>query len=935
MLPPLGDLLAIDDELHLDGLAGPVDAVRDINGRMHIYATSVTDAMLVQGYLVARDRHVQLEFLRRAAVGRLAEMLGAVSPGLHETDIGFRHIGLHRTAAVIYEQAPSGDRALLDAFAAGVSQLYAELRTGERELPQGIAAIKPEIFGEWTAVDSLAVGRLQTWLLSYSGDGDISNQALLDDLRLGFDAADSDPAVAQRAGIERDFMRFASSHPATTISGISAIGGTSTAGRSGQLDAGSRAEPSGGMGMSRPPRIDPPLRKLIDDSRRVHRALDRVRDVLARKGYFGSNNWAVGPELSATGNALLASDPHLGLGAPAIFWPVSIHVEHADEDDASDDLNVAGIAFPGIPGIILGHNEHVAWGATVAMHDVTDVYRETLTADGTAVMFNGEAVALETITEEIDTGTGDIVTYDVQVVPHHGPIFPTIVDGQVVAPDPATGALSVRWTGLGPTGEFSAVMGLLRARSVDEARAALDDFGTGAQNWMLADVNGDIAWTTHALVPYRSAGALSWDPATYQGQLPCFVLPGDGSAEWTGYWPDDQVPWAKNPPPGYIATANNDPVGGTVDNDPSDDSQADGSSAYLNCGYAAGHRQGRIQALIDDRDEPLTLDDMSAIQGDHRSPLGARLTEGLLLAIDATSQELAVPGSHPDLANIVADPSYDSALFAQVRGLLESWRDESDYAAASGVNPDDNIALPLELPEARAAQATTIFNAWLVRFAARVFGDEMAHVQRSGGDSRYHAALWHLMTAEPATLATYDASTGDSALFDDIGTPQVETRQERIARALLDALSWLAQNRGPIESWRWGALHTVTFEPAAPTFATLAMPHPKDEVFTDGFPRHGDMFVVDASNYRMHRAVDDELQFAFGSGPTQRFVIEMDPAGLKARNALPGGAVFDADSAHHGDQAEEWRRNQVHDVPYQLDAVIAAAETRTVVRPLD
>src|SRR5262249_24375959 len=146
-------------------------------------------------------------------------------------------------------------------------------------------------------------------------------------------------------------------------------------------------------------------------------------------------------------------------------WPVSIQV-FAKGDDARQAFNAAGVAFPGIPGIILGHNEHVAWGATVAGYDVSDAYAEELTPDGNAVMWNGNPVPLSTIDEVINIQGASPYTYQVKVVPHHGPILPTINTKHTVdPPDPQKGALSIRWTGLDPTNEFGAIMNLIRSNS--------------------------------------------------------------------------------------------------------------------------------------------------------------------------------------------------------------------------------------------------------------------------------------------------------------------------------------------------------------------------------------------------------------------------------------------------------------------------------------
>jgi penicillin amidase len=323
---------------------------------------------------------------------------------------------------------------------------------------------------------------------------------------------------------------------------------------------------------------------------------------------------------------------------------------------------------------------------------------------------------------------------------------------------------------------------------------------------------------------------------------------------------------------------------------------------------------------------------MSSIQADVRSPLGSRLVPALLLAIERVQAEDSAPGSVPALSEVVLDPAYDAALVDEVRAMLLDWQ-AAGFEALSGVDPDDNEALPLTEPAARSAQATLLFNAWLVRVLNRTFGDELARVGRPAGTSYDTTAFVHIVGSDPATLATFDPETGDSALWDDLDTPAIETRHERMIRALLDALSWLEQRAGAVDTWRWGHFHTVRFEAVIPVFATYSIPTSIDPVFRDGFPRHGDSFVVDASNFSLHRLYDDELDFSYTSGPTQRFVIELAPGKLEARNALPGGAVWHVGHPHFADQAELWRRNETKVVPFVRDDVIAARESQTLILP--
>lgn len=918
-LGPLGerDDLPVDAELAVQNLDAKVDVVRDKWGRPHIYARSVDDAMRVEGYLVAVDRGVQMDFFRRVSEGRLAEILSDASASVIDQDIALRHVGLARAAQAQWDALPEGEvRSALLAFADGVTQAFRKIREGDIRLPSGLIALSRDAFTDWTPVDSLAIGRLQTYLLSYDADTDLGNQRFFDAARSGFQASDPDPEIARRSGILRDIFRFAPADPATTVKGYP-----------GSASAPKKVSASKGLPAQRDlkkPISLAPVTRYLD-------AMAGFRRQFTRDG-FGSNNWAVARERSATGHALVASDPHLSLSSPAVFWPVTIEVKTGT--DASKDLVAAGLAFPGIPAIILGHNANVAWGATVAGYDVSDAFAETLTADGKAVVFQGKEVPLETIDEVIKLQNGSSITYRVQVVPHHGPLVPTIDDTHQVLPaDPAAGAISIRWTGMKPTREIEAVFDLLRSKDVHEAREALKSFGVGAQNWMLGDTSGKIAWTSHAQVPVRDPRAFQWDAAKYQGTLPCLVLPGDGTAEWTSFLDDDLVPWAAEPAAGYLSTANNDPIGDTLDNDPSNDTLPDGTPMFLACSFDIGFREGKIQRGLESHAEPLAPEDLSALQGDEKSSMGEKLAPALIAAIDRGLEESASPGKHPDLSEVVKDPIWDAALIKTCRDLLADWGSEGGYRASSGVNPDDNQPLPESgdtAAEVKNARATLLFNAWMVRAMSRVLDDEFGHMQARLGHERKASALLRLMLADPGTLATWDAAAGDSALFDDLGTPDVrESRHERVLRALLDALGALGTD---VASYRWGAHHTLRFGALLPFWGSLSIPSTGDGTFIQGFPRHGDSFSVDACEYSFVSGTQD-LDFSYDSGPVQRFVVDLDPAGPRVVNALPGGVVWDPLSPHYADEAELWRRNQTHPVPFLLDEVIAAKESRTLVSP--
>lgn len=918
---PLGDVpgLPVDDRLSIDHLAGKVDVVRDTWGRPHIYATSVADAMRVEGYLVALDRALELDFYRRVSEGRLAEILSQADPSTIGLDVSFRHIGLARVAQKEWDATPAGEaRDALEAYADGVTQAFARYRSGEVKLPSGVFGVTADILTDWSPVDSLAIGRLQTYLLSYDADSDLGVTSFFEAARGTFSPVSSDWAIASRAGLERDLFRFAPADPATTTTGYP-VSPKSGPGLPGPRPAPRKGDPGAAARAA-----------ALATTAGYREAMRSMRAQFTRAG-FGSNNWAVAPSRSATGHAMVASDPHLSLSAPSVFWPVSISVK-GPEGSTGRDLVAAGLAFPGIPAIILGHNEHIGWGATVAGYDVSDAYVEELTDDGKGVKFAGKVVPIEIVHEEIKLQKGDPIQYDVQVVPHHGPIVPDLQGAQVVPADPKKGAISIRWTGLEPTTEFPAVLEMLRAKDVDEARAALAGFQVGAQNWMLGDTSGNILWTSHARVPVRDPRAFAWDAATYAGTIPCMTLPGDGSAEWRGFLGDDTVPWAKNPAAGFLSTANNDPLGDTVDNDPTNDTLPDGSPMYLACRFDIGFREGKIQGRLTSHAEPLAPADLSAIQGDEQSSMGTALGASLLDAIERGQAEKLAPGAHPDLTAVVGDAGWEAPKIKAVHDLVQAWG-KAGYAAASGISADDDAPLSASgdtAAEVSASQATLLFNAWMVRLMGRVFGDEMDKMGARLGGEDSAKALLHLVKAAPATLATYDPKTGDSAIWDDLGTPAVvESRHERMLRALLDAFADLPAD--PAE-WRWGAYHRLRFTSLVSAWGALSIPPDGDARFPDGFPRHGDRFSVDACDFSFAR-LGSPLDFTYDAGPTQRFVVDLDPAGPRAVNALPGGVVWDPKSTHFSDEAELWRRNQTHAVPFLLAEVVAAKENRTQFSP--
>lgn len=923
-----GERVPVTEMRAITGLTGSVNAVRDKYGWMHIYARNLEDAMRVEGFLMARDRGYQLEIARRLATGRLAELFAEADPGQVEDDITMRTIGLHRAAKAIYDglDPTSDDKKAIDAFADGVTQWNAGFRSGKLKPPQVLEGMPASAFTDWSPVDSLAMARLQTWSLSYDADDDISRSEKVEKIRGVFNSTASDAAAKARAGILVDVFRFDPVEPANPLKGFKDVPLPADLGwgsGAGKLRSG---KPSRNSPKQSPKVATPALPVALTAAAAPFvRSVGRIRDFFGGDEFFGSNNWAVMGSKTATGNAMVASDPHLGLSSPMVFWPTHLYIGSETEPE----VEISGAAFPGIPGVVLGANRNLAWGSTVAAYDVTDVWKEKVAADGSGVMFKGQKVAFEKVKETIKIAGRPDYTWDVLIVPHHGPVVPEIDTDQKVKPAPADGnVLSVRWTGHQPTGEYKAVMALARAKNVDEARIALQPFGTGAQNWMFGDASGDILMFAQANIPYRDEKAYTWDPASFSGTMPCFVLDGEqGESEWTGQFLEEKyVPKVKDPGEGWVATANADQVGTTNDNDPTNDLLPNGKRFYLGCDFEEGLRQNRIHERLGAKVGSMTLDEMSSIQGDHRSALGSRLAKYLVAALEKAEAEKASPGANPGLAAVVADPRYATANVADVIDTLKKWESEAQFEAASGINAEDNT-LNVDAKQALASKGALLFNAWMVRAIARTLEDEMVAADvGSLGTPKMVKGFIRLLTQDPTKLATYDAVSGQSALWDDMSTTSVvETRDDRLATAMLDALDDLVKLLGSDRTaWRWGALHRVKFKGLNPVWF-VDLPGFDDPVFKQGFPRPGDQWNIDACNYGVSRSLATPLDFNYGSGPVQRFVAELTKTGPKLRNGMPGGTVLAKDSPFFRNEAELWRKNETHDVPFEIDDVQAAA----------
>lgn len=904
---PIGDRLQVDETLSIQGLAGPVDVVRDGFGMAHIYATSAQDAMRAEGFVMARDRGLQMELLRRMAEGRMAEVLAHADKSYIDNDIVMRTVGLHRQAREQYAaMAPASEaRLVLDAFADGVSQFNAALQAGTEPLPAAWRNALTDWFTPWDGADCLAVLRLRAFAASYHIDEEGKLSVLLNAAHNTFNKVSPDATLARRAGILPDLIRFAPATSATIFDAFPPAG-----------SSGSAQDWHGSAGASTAALA--PLGKTLD-------ALRAIREPVGGTVGAGSNAWAVSASRSLTGHAMLAADPHLSLTSPAALWLVHIDVAPTAGSNA-EPMKVAGAALPGVPGVLVGFNARVAWAPAASWNDEADAYAESFSEDGETVRFNGNDVPLQHVQESIAIEGAAPLDYDVRLVPHHGPVLPVIAGHTVVKPDPSLGGITVRWTGQGAQGDIEGLIALMQAPSVAAARAAIDKWSVGTQAFVLADSDGEIASVSQAM-PARDRRSFLWNAKQMTGQLPCLVLPGQGGVEWTGKLSASSLPSMTKPHRGWVAAANADPVGLTLDGDPSNDVLPDGTPLYLSCTYDIGFRQARIAERIEGI-AALDAEDMLAIQSDARSALGARITRHLRAAIDRALAEAQTPGTYPGLTKVASSSRFAAAGMESVAAVLDDWK-VLEFSTATGTN---SYGVPAEPGEgARASRGTLLFNTWLVRLTQLALGDETLKLgldRGLPGDLGFRA-LVHLLESDPTTLPSYDAEARDSILWDDLGTEELEGRDERMITAMLDAIDWLTAKMGDNrDDWRWGILHTVRLEPIVDGLEIGSIPPAGDKTFPRGYPRHGDLFGIDASSYNWAPASLQDLSFTYRNGPAMRMVVRLEAGGPRAFASIAGEASMDATT----EEVEYWRNNGSHEIWFTLDEVVAGAKYRTVMR---
>jgi penicillin amidase len=509
-------LAVLSGQLRVQGLAQPVNVLRDRWGVAHIYARSQHDLFFAQGVVAAQDRLFQMELWKRAGQGRLAEILG---PSALARDVNARALRYRGDMRAEYESYSPDTQAILTAFTDGINSYIASLAaTGGPGLPLEfqLAGFSPD---PWHPEDCL--NRMAAFSMTGNAFSELEHARVLTDF--GAKAArlfDFDPAVA----LDPD--------PQLDLAGLS-------------------------------PEL---LKNLVGSDRRIEFPAHSLE---------GSNNWTISGELSASGKPLLANDPHRVIALPSLRYMVHL---------VAPGWNVIGAGEPGLPGVALGHNEHIAWGFTIFGLDQQDLYVEELNP-ANPLEYKTEAgwKKMEVQREKfLIKGT---VAADVDLkFTRHGPVLWN--DGKR--------ALALRWVGSEPgTAGYLASLAIDRAENWDQFEAAVARWKVPSENIVYADIAGNIGEHSAGLAPKR----------TWTGLLP---RPGIGNYKWNGFIPTQELPHSFNPTEGFVATANHKMI-------------PDGYPYKVGYEWVPAYRVARIRSIIESARQDhhkLTVGDMEALQSD-------------------------------------------------------------------------------------------------------------------------------------------------------------------------------------------------------------------------------------------------------------------------------------------------------------------------------
>jgi penicillin amidase len=907
----------------LDGLSDAGKIVRDDDGIPHVFAQNERDMLFLQGWTHARDRLFQMDINRRQADGTLAELLGA---GALPSDVQLRTIGIRRSAERSLALLPRETQSALNAYANGVNAYVAR-----HALPTEYGALEITKFRPWTSTDSVSLIKMLAFATGFELF-DLDRSTLLS----AYSAAGTAQGFNGAALLLEDMNRFATFDVAATIPDALAATAPSRPEKRFSIDA-SNANDSGESGLLPRAAMDP---STLDPAtlEMCRRYLEHVKSlpwvVRAMRNADddrGSNQFVIAGKLSATGKPILASDPHLTLTTPS-----TVYENHL----LAPGFDVIGATLPGLPYVLVGHNDRITWSLTTSFTDVTDVYQERLVQDpnspsGLSTMYQDRLEPVVSLPQTFRANTPtDGVADSVNAVapsatvPAAVLIVPRRNQGPLIVANVAAGiGISVQYTGSSGTREMQGIRDLVRARNLSDFKSAVLKFDTASQNFNYADVDGNIAWFTSGELPLREdlqAGAVV-------GLPPYFIRNGQDGNEWLPAVTQDpdrslpfeilpfaEMPQLVNPAGGSIINANNDPTGNLADNNVLNVRRPDGGIEYLGSTFINGIRAARIRDLLEQtlatKGRASSLD-LQRIQAD--TVMGdARYFTPFIVRAFANAQRA---GAALELADLASDARVREAV-----ARLSAWDQSTPTGIVEGFDEADRNgwrSAPSELEIAHSV-AASIYSVWRNQFVALAYDGPVRSRNLPITSSRGDA-----ITGLKNLLENFATRQGRGASgIDFFPVPGVAAAEDRrdvvLLRSLQNALNLMA---GPTfdaafkrstnqRDYRWGKLHRIVLAhpiggnfstpPAGGTFAQPLLGLP-------GIPVDGGLFTVDVAGGVLRN--DSSNGFTFDSGPVRRMVasVQNPGRGIEAVSSLPGGESGESGNPFHLNLLERWLTNEV------------------------
>ena len=773
-----------DGEIQLIGLHDTVTVIRDERGIPHIYASNSHDLFMAQGFVHAQDRFWQMEFWRRIGQGRLSEIFGESQI---DTDRFLRTIGIQRSAELSWEQMDDDSRAVLEAYAEGVN-VYIQQNSDQLPLEFRVLGLTGVEFTPeaWTPLSTLTWTTMMAFTLGGNYEEELYSAEFLN--RYG------ETWLHELTDINY------SDHPFIVPDEVAWE----------QLDTSTV--------MARPDVLGPGINEGI-----------------------GSNNWVVSGDKTATGMPLLANDMHLGIQMPSIWYENGLHCQPVSD---ACPYQVVGFSFASAPGVVVGHNAHIAWGVTNNGPDVQDLYIERINPDNpTQVEANGQWQDMEISQDAISVaGQDEPLSFTIRRTAH-GPILNDVGFG--TDSDWAYGwqPLALRWTALEGNRIAQSILQIDRAQNWDEFRDALRYWDAPAQNFVFADEEGNIGYQMPGLIPIRAQG---------DGMTP---IPGwNDDYVWSDFIPFDELPSVFNPPEGYIATANNRIIG-------------DDYPYFIAKHFAPGYRAQRIVDMLQANDN-IDIDYYKTMHGDNAN----LFAESIMPYLQALT--------------------LDRPEVAQTRDSLLAWDRRNDMDSADAA----------------------AFETFFFHLVPAIYEDELGDLAPTTHGSTSRKQVEKIL---PDANAHW---------WDDIYTPEIETRDDILTLALDEAYDDLLERQGKPDKWRWGALHTATFRNDTLGKSGISL---IENIFNRGpYETAGSKISINATG----DAAEGDNPFELDWLPSERMIVDMADLdrSLTINTTGQSGHPY---HPHYDDQIDRWRLIQYAPMHWGREQLKAASEDILTLTP--